>query len=120
VQPACIILFGSVARATDRISSDIDLIVIGNQFPERMFDRLDIVNRLKRGLPVAMDVFPYTIAEFDQMLDDLHVTALEALRDGVALKGEAHLAHLRTKYQTLIQNGLRRTAAAWSSQPASQ
>ena len=119
VQPICVILFGSVARGTDRVFSDIDLVVIGNQFPERMLDRLDTVNRLKRGLPVSIDVFPYTAAEFDQMLEDLYVTALEALRDGVALSGEAHLAHLRTKYQTLLQNGLRRTAVAWSSQPTS-
>ena len=120
VQPICIILFGSMARGTDRVSSDVDLIVIGDQFPERMFDRLDLVNQLKRGLPVSIDVFPYTVAEFDWRLDDLQVTALEALRDGVALSGEAHLAKLRTKYQTLVQNGLSRTAEAWSFQPISR
>ncbi len=114
VQPSCIILFGSVARGTDRISSDIDLIVIGGQLPARMFDRLDTVNRLKRGLPVSMDVFPYTEAEFAQMLDELHVTALEAMHDGVPLLGEAYFAKMRSKYEASIRQGLTRTSTAWS------
>jgi predicted nucleotidyltransferase len=117
VQPTCIILFGSVARGTDRIASDVDLIVISQQLPASLFDRLDMVNRLKRGLPVSIDVFPYTAAEFDRMLEELHVTALEAVRDGVALRGEGHLAELRAKYLILVQRGLSRTAEAWSFQP---
>lgn len=117
MQPTCIILFGSVARGTDRIASDVDLIVISQQLPASLFDRLDMVNRLKRGLPVSIDVFPYTAAEFDRMLEELHVTALEAVRDGVALRGEGHLAELRAKYLILVQRGLSRTAEAWSFQP---
>jgi hypothetical protein len=54
------------------------------------------------------------------MLDELHVTALEALRDGVALCGESHLAKLRTKYQTLVRNGLTRSAEVWSLHPANR
>jgi predicted nucleotidyltransferase len=117
VQPTCVILFGSVARGADRVESDLDLIVIGGQLPAGLFERLDVMSKLKRGLPVAIDAFPYTELEFEQMLDNLHVTALEAMRDGRPLEGEGYFARMRVKFDGLVKRGLSRSRQAWSLPP---
>ena len=113
VRPTCIILFGSAATGRDRIESDLDIVVIGGKLPEKTFDRLDYLARLKRGIPVSIDAFPYTEAEFERMLDDLHVTALDCMREGVPLHGKEYFDRLRPKFEEYVALGLRRDKVAW-------
>src|SRR3990170_890526 len=90
VRPTCIILFGSVARGADTVASDLDFVVIGGQLPQLMFDRLDILAKLKRGIRSSIDAFPYTEAEFEQMLDNTNLLALESVHEGRPLHGDAY------------------------------
>jgi len=102
-----------MARGTDRVESDVDLVVIGGKLPERIFDRLDVLARLEWGIPVSIDAFPYTEAEFERMLDNLHVTALECIHHGIPLHGEEYFDRLRPKFEAYVARGLRRGKAAW-------
>ena len=111
--PACIILFGSVAKGTDNAWSDIDLVVVGGDLPANIFDRFGRVNALKRGLSTPADAFPYTEAEFEQMLDNLHVTALDCMYEGQVLHGQDYFDRLRPKFEAYVARGLTRGKAAW-------
>jgi predicted nucleotidyltransferase len=115
VQPACIILFGSVARGVDTVTSDLDFVVIGGQLPQRMFDRLDVLAKLKRDIRSSIDAFPYTEAEFEQMLDHTNLLALESMHEGRPLHGEVYFNRLRAKFDTLARRGLRRVKYGWDT-----
>jgi predicted nucleotidyltransferase len=85
-QPDCIILFGSVARNTQKPDSDIDVIVVGGDLPATHRERFRLLMRLRPRLaPIQVQTF--TCAEWESMMADKHVTVLEALRDGKALHG---------------------------------
>jgi predicted nucleotidyltransferase len=118
LHPACIILFGSVARGTDKVWSDLDVVLIGGSLPDKLFERLRVVGRLKRGLLASIDAFPYTEAEFEHMIENAHLTALESIHHGVPLHGEAYFQRLIVKFNTLlVKQGWRRTDQGWIASP---
>ena len=114
LQPTCIILFGSTATGLDRLESDLDVVIIGGHLPARQFDRLDLLGHLALGISVSIDAFAYTEEEFERMLDQFHVTALDALYQGRPLYGEEYFARLHQKLEQLLAQGLRRSAIAWT------
>lgn len=114
LQPTCIALFGSTATGHDHLESDLDLVIIGGQLPERQFDRLDVLNRLKIGIPVSIDTFAYTETEFEQMLQHLNVTALDCLYEGRPLLGERYFERLHQDLEQLLARGLNRSMTAWA------
>ncbi|RIK39330.1 MAG: hypothetical protein DCC55_18410 [Chloroflexi bacterium] len=115
-QPDCIILHGSLARGTYRPSSDIDLLVIGDRLPQAFLERLYQLNRLRDGA-APIKVVGYTRAEWEQMMEQLHLTALEALHWGVPLWGEALFAQWKQRLEEWKARGLQREATSWSVPP---
>jgi hypothetical protein len=111
--PACVILYGSVAQDTDMPDSDVDLVVIGGDLPGDPFERVKQLLRLNDTI-VPIEPLSYTVAEFEQMLAGLHVTALEALEFGVPLHGEQYFRQLRERFEQLKAQGLHRTAYTWT------
>jgi len=118
IHPTCIILFGSVARGTDKVWSDLDVVIVGGSLLDKLFERLRVVRRLKRGLPASIDAFPYTEAGFERMTENAHLTALESIRHGGPLHGEAYFQRLRVKFNRLVaKQGWRRTNLGWTVVP---
>ena len=118
IKPTCVILFGSVARGTDKVWSDLDVVVISGNLPEKLFDRLRVVGRLKRGLSASIDAFPYTEAEFERMVESAHLTALDSLHSGIPLHGETYFQKLKVRFNTLVAlQGWRRTDHGWVTTP---
>ena len=113
IAPKCIILFGSVARDTDREWSDLDLVVVGGDLPGDIFERISRVSKLTRGIRTPADIFPYTEAEFERQLDNLRVTALDCMYEGIPLHGKDYFDRLRPKFEEYVTRGLRRAKAAW-------
>jgi predicted nucleotidyltransferase len=115
-QPVCVILHGSLARGTNTTKSDVDIIVISDDLPQNFLERLYQLNRLRPGA-VPLEVLGYTLVEWEQMLEHLHLTALEALHWGVPLIGEARFAGWREKLETWQALGLQREATSWIVPP---
>lgn len=118
-QPDCIILHGSITRGIYTRSSDIDIIVIGNRLPENFFERLYELNRLRDGT-APIEVVGYTLSEWEQMLERLHLIVLEALQWGVPLHGQALFEAWKTRLEEWKSIGLRRERTSWSIPPALQ
>lgn len=60
-------IFGSMARKEATHDSDIDLIILSNDFaPMSLLQRLSLLNGLRRGdaLKIPMDILGYTQKEF--------------------------------------------------------
>ena len=113
LHPACVILYGSVAQDTDVLDSDVDIVVISDELPEDVFYRLARLRSVYRTW-VPIEPLGYTSSEFERMLENRHVTALEALAFGRPLYGEAYFNRLRTRFDEMVRQGLRRVPGAWT------
>lgn len=111
-QPDCIILHGSLARGTHSPASDIDIVVISRRLPANFFERIYELNRLRDGT-TPIEVVGYTLMEWEQMLDHLHLTVLEALHWGIPLRGQALFERWKSQLETWKSMGLRREETSW-------
>lgn len=78
-------VFGSVARGDFNVWSDIDVVVVAREFPERLFDRYDALGRW----PAGVQPVPWTPAEWRRQLAKGNPIATEAVERGVWLLGTA-------------------------------
>ena len=80
------VLFGSFARGTQTVESDVDVIVIGD-FHERFLDRylpiLPMLHELLR--PHAVEPLIYTEAEHERMLARLGGVVVTAAQEGIEI-----------------------------------
>ena len=74
-------LVGSVARGDFNVWSDVDVVVISRNLPERLLDRL----MQFADAPARIQVAAFTPAEFDQAVRRRNPLATEALEVGVVL-----------------------------------
>lgn len=75
-------LFGSFAKNSWTIGSDLDVLVIGRNLPEEWFEKTWSVTRHNPG---GLDIFVYSEEEFHQMTADWHSILLESLYYGEIL-----------------------------------
>lgn len=111
--PDCVILFGSVARREQKLDSDIDIIVIGGNLPENRSERFRLLMRLRPRL-APIQVQSFTLDEWKLMMDEKHLTVLEALSDGKALHGVDLFRQCQEQFKNWQHRGLRRTDCAWT------
>lgn len=118
-QPDCIVLHGSIARGTHSRFSDIDIIVISNRLPGNFFERAYELNRLRDGT-APIEVVGCTLFEWEQMMEQLHLTVLEALYWGIPLHGQALFEQWKSRLEKWKSMGLRRGEMSWSVPQALQ
>ena len=78
-----VLLFGSLARGQAVPGSDADLLVILSAASQPFMER--IPRYLPVGLPLGVDVFPYTRDEIDRMLAEDNPFVQRAIEEGIAL-----------------------------------
>jgi hypothetical protein len=110
--PDCIILFGSVARNEHSSNSDVDILVIGGSLPDLHRERFRLLLQMRPRF-APLQVHDYSRSEWDQMMATKHVTALEALNDGIALYGHDMFLRWRREFERWLTLGLRRANSVW-------
>ena len=76
-------VFGSVARGDFNVWSDVDLVVVARDLPERVFDRYDVLG----DPPPRVQVVPWTPDEWRAQAARRNPIAIEAIERGVWLHG---------------------------------
>lgn len=108
----CAILYGSMATGNYHARSDIDLVLISCGVPGDFWQRMKAVSNLyERGVPI--EALAYTPQEFKQMIENMHVTALDATTQGIPLANPVVFDGLREQTAILERKGLRRGRHAW-------
>ncbi len=111
-KPACIILYGSRAKGTFTGASDIDIIVISNNFEQDFLSRIkDLIDANTSSFPI--EPLGYTEAEFETMFVSFRLTALDAIREGIPLFGEDYFNILKNKINELEKIGLYKGKDSW-------
>ena len=101
-----VILFGSRAKGTDNFYIDFDLVIIGD-FKIPYIDRIKLI--LKYTPPVPVDLFCYTPKEFNKMFHSYHLTAIDAIGEGIILFGDEFVRPYKEQYDIFIKKGMRKT-----------
>ncbi|MHA1697791.1 MAG: hypothetical protein ACTSWN_03010, partial [Promethearchaeota archaeon] len=57
---------------------------------------------------IALDIFCYTPAEFDEMFNQYNLTAINAVDEGIVLKGEGFIERYRNRLAFFKKMGLRK------------
>lgn len=102
-----VILFGSLVKREATPASDADIVILLRESKEKFDDRIPRFIPEKIGLSV--DVFPYTIEEFQSSLNENWGIAKEALDHGILLYGIQPLAPERQSIGEWFQNLLRKS-----------
>jgi predicted nucleotidyltransferase len=78
-----VILFGSMARGDAVPGSDVDLLMVLSECNQPFLDRIP---RYKpSGIPIGVDVFPYTEEELQRMLAEGNFFIKQALSEGITV-----------------------------------
>jgi predicted nucleotidyltransferase len=88
VKPRQVILFGSQARGTASVGSDIDLLIVGDRPAEETWSRRQEIGRIRRGLPLIglpIDILLFTPEEVEKWRHTTNHVVSQALREGRAL-----------------------------------
>ena len=85
-QPERILLFGSHARGEAREESDLDLLVIETEVPDRAAEMVRL-RRLLRPLRIPVDILVYSHAEVDRWGNQPVSALYWALREGKVVYG---------------------------------
>lgn len=78
-----IILFGSMARGDAVPGSDVDLLIVLTESDRPFLERISQYR--PTGIPIGVDVFPYTDQELTKMLEEDNGFIKQALEDGTTL-----------------------------------
>lgn len=107
----CIILFGSQARGDFTPYSDVDLILIGD-FKEKFMKRASkLLTYNKSNLNI--EIFCYTKKEFEKMFSDGNALILDAIYEGLPLKGDDFFKLYKSRFDEMIKKGLKRSNCTW-------
>lgn len=110
--PICIILYGSRAKGTFTNTSDIDIIVISNDFEQDFLSRIkDLIDANTSSFPI--EPLGYTQYEFEIMLESYRITALDAISEGIPLFGAEYFNSLKDKLSELEKIGLYKSKTSW-------
>jgi predicted nucleotidyltransferase len=111
-KPICIILYGSRAKGTFTPSSDIDIIVLSDNFENDFLSRIkDLIDINSSALPI--EPLGYTKVEFETMLRSFKITALDAIHEGKPFFGEDYFNNLKKKLHELEKTGLYKGKTSW-------
>ena len=78
-----VILFGSMARGDAVPGSDVDLLMVLESSDRAFLERISLYR--PSGIPVGVDVFPYTRQELANMLDEGNGFVRQAQEEGITL-----------------------------------
>jgi len=84
--PECILLFGSHARGEAREDSDLDLLVIESEVPDRAAEMVRL-RRVLRPLRIPVDILVYSRDEVARWGDQPGSALFWALREGKTVYG---------------------------------
>ena len=83
---ATVILIGSYARGDFNLWSDVDILLISNDFKGNPVERLKCIDA-----PPGFQVIPITLKEFERLVERKNQLAVEAINSGIVLRSELKL-----------------------------
>jgi len=97
-----VILFGSIAKNNWNYRSDIDLLIVSNSIKGDYLLRL---RKMQQISPRGIDFFIYTLEEYEKMLNEFRLMAIEPLSTGILIYDKGLGAKFIEKVKNWIKVG---------------
>ncbi|NPA70037.1 MAG: nucleotidyltransferase domain-containing protein [Crenarchaeota archaeon] len=98
-----IILFGSRARGDYLSDSDFDILIILRECKDRVIDRPLKYYEVISNMPI--DLFVYTVDEFEKMYKDGNCLVFDILYEGVVLYDRGFFTKMRERFMKMLRDG---------------
>ena len=98
-----IILFGSRARGDYLSDSDFDILIILRECKDRVIDRPLKYYEVISNMPI--DLFVYTVDEFEKMYKDGNCLVFDILYEGVVLYDRGFFTKMRKRFMKMLRDG---------------
>lgn len=95
IGPFTSVLYGSYARGDFNIGSDIDILIISDNLPANMLERMELLYHYVEG---GIEPKGYTKAEFSKMLNSNNPLVIDALKNGEVLSDDGFWRKVLKKY----------------------
>lgn len=110
--PELIILFGSLAKKNFGLGSDIDIIVVSNNFSKNFQVRLKNLFLLNETF-LPIEAIGYTVKEFKNMLKKGNPIILDAMNEGVVLYEKGSIFSEMKKLFENLKKGFIKVDFGW-------
>lgn len=100
------IIFGSQARGNALPYSDFDIVIVAD-FQEEYIYRSKWIVQIAPEVPI--DLFCYTPEEFNRLFNQYNLTAIDAIDEGIFLRGEKFLEPYVKQLEEFKKRGMRKT-----------
>lgn len=100
VSPSFVVLYGSMARGDFGVGSDVDILVVAEDFPAKLDDRLQLLFNIN-PTTAPLEPIGYTPKEFEELLRKRHATALFAMEEGILLHDDGTYLKMKKMYEKL-------------------
>ncbi|MCP8316880.1 MAG: nucleotidyltransferase domain-containing protein [archaeon] len=115
LKPRSIILYGSMAKGTYGVGSDIDLLIISDKLPHNFLNRLKLLNEIN-PTTAPIEALGYTTKEFEEMLRKKNPTAFDAIEEGIILYDDGYLIKIKNLFEKIKEElGLVKVEDYWES-----
>lgn len=95
-----VVMYGSVAKGTYGVGSDIDLLVVADDAPKQFLKRLSFLNELNTT-SAPIEVIAYTTKEFGEMIRRGHPSIFDALEESIVLYDDGLFGQMKEKFLSL-------------------
>jgi len=100
LSPSFVVLYGSAARGDFGVGSDVDILIVAEELPAKLDDRLRLLFSIN-PTTAPLEPIGYTPKEFEELLRRRQATALYAMEEGILLYDDGTYLKKKKLYKKL-------------------
>jgi predicted nucleotidyltransferase len=112
LKPKLVILHGSIARKEFGLGSDVDLIVVSDNLPDKIMDRIKLLYEIDET-KAPLDIKGYKSKEIRKMIKKGNPLIMDAMEDGIILFADENFLKEILEFYKEERKNFKRIEKGW-------
>ncbi|RZN56546.1 MAG: nucleotidyltransferase domain-containing protein [Candidatus Methanomethylicota archaeon] len=112
LKPKLVILHGSIARKEFGLGSDVDLIVVSDNLPDKIMDRIKLLYEIDET-KAPLDIKGYKSEEIRKMIKKGNPLIMDAMEDGIILFADENFLKEILEFYKEERKNFKRIEKGW-------
>jgi len=112
LKPKLVILHGSIARKEFGLGSDVDLIVVSDNLPDKIMDRIKLLYEIDET-KAPLDIKGYKSEEIREMIKKGNPLIMDAMEDGIILFADENFLKEILEFYKEERKNFKRIEKGW-------
>ena len=112
LKPKLVILHGSIARKEFGLGSDVDLIVVSDNLPDKIMDRIKLLYEIDET-KAPLDIKGYKSKEIREMIKKGNPLIMDAMEDGIILFADENFLKEILEFYKEERKNFKRIEKGW-------